>query len=1002
MFTFGNVQGALIYANDNLRQLNGASYDDLQLLGGGQPSTAGIWPIPAYVDEGGTVQTDYPSYIRAQLDGKTINIVGDGTQTYVRDPYFIPGTGLSYQVNLGAAAAATGQGGTTTTGGTSTIAGFPAGLILEQDILPLRATMQITWKFINADSASHTVSLRWTTMVRGGTPSTLPGNTTNDAFFDVYFVDPNTGIPQPSPILYGNGTAIPSALTFYGSRYEPDAGDGTPFASRITFPSLANTLNSVPVNEVYLSDTQETYPGNGGFLPAFASSQFVRGLAASAYFGPVAVAPGQTFTAMATYGNGTPTEASNQSTVVGGESTVIGTEAIESLQYNENAANTLPTSGNSGLTAPQISAAFMEPSPFKVYADLYNTTVAQGTSSVPIENLNMTLSFLQPGLQLGVQDDGVTAETPTKSVSAVSADTDGVVNWNVVPDGTNFGPLTYNVHYVSSSPINVTYDLTRVVNVPVTPVHTVSSTTFQMIGFPFQFDPTLSNNSDPATIINGSPLSQQPPDSNPAFFQWVIDPSIPAPYNGSWQKATALTPGIGYFYKSNTSGTGTSGTRTLFLLGADPVAYSSSPLQDFDPVNQQIIPTGDIPKIISAGEPLQAGWNMISIPLVYPMPLSTLEFAAPQVSLSKLPYSDAVTADYISDAVYIYDTNTQAYDSIYTPTTLLQPYSAYWIYANEPLQMSFTVPTQRQSAVLPSNTGTIPTKAVVVGALASGRAFPAHPTMSNWKLQLVTHRGSEADPATLFGEVAGASDAATSRTTLPKPPPMSFQPFVYAGLLNTANDGGASLSVAASHAAAATGRTAGDFAQLMRPADGSSKSWDFEVKTNSDGPVTLTWPNLRTLPRTLDLKLVDAQTGEITSLRNTSSVTVNVKAATASRFRIVADTAPSLPLSMSALHVVKVAGGSRAAVAGTGSAYTFGFSLTQNASVTARVSTVTGRVVRTVTSGQPMTSGNNNLLWNGLSDAGTQLPVGAYLVQMTAVSADGQMVRVLQPLLLVR
>lgn len=66
------------------------------------------------------------------------------------------------------------------------------------------------------------------------------------------------------------------------------------------------------------------------------------------------------------------------------------------------------------------------------------------------------------------------------------------------------------------------------------------------------------------------------------------------------------------------------------------------------------------------------------------------------------------------------------------------------------------------------------------------------------------------------------------------------------------------------------------------------------------------------------------------------------------------------------------------------------FTLSADATVEAQVLNVAGRVVRHLAVDRNLTGGTNTLHWDGRGDAGTQVPAGRYLVQLTATREDGQ------------
>ena len=71
------------------------------------------------------------------------------------------------------------------------------------------------------------------------------------------------------------------------------------------------------------------------------------------------------------------------------------------------------------------------------------------------------------------------------------------------------------------------------------------------------------------------------------------------------------------------------------------------------------------------------------------------------------------------------------------------------------------------------------------------------------------------------------------------------------------------------------------------------------------------------------------------------------------------------------------------------------FSLSTDASVSARVLNLAGRPVRTLCTARECDAGTNTLLWNATSDQGLAALNGTYLVEVIAKADDGAQARAL-------
>jgi len=91
-----------------------------------------------------------------------------------------------------------------------------------------------------------------------------------------------------------------------------------------------------------------------------------------------------------------------------------------------------------------------------------------------------------------------------------------------------------------------------------------------------------------------------------------------------------------------------------------------------------------------------------------------------------------------------------------------------------------------------------------------------------------------------------------------------------------------------------------------------------------------------------------------------------------------------------------------AAVAPTTAGAQITFTLTADASVTARVLNIAGRPAKTLCTARDSQTGANTLLWNARTDSGLAAPNGTYLVEVIASSDDGSQARAVAPVRLAR
>jgi len=987
MISFGNLGGSLRTSADDKRAMNGFGFGEtydggFNFIGnaGGVPLGYGVWPLagrwavpPLY---------DYSAYVAANVDGVQANgtvtggtpvgiVGGSGTvpggvaSTWVRTPSFsstiapVSGSGtIRNEPNLLSEA-------TLITGTTGIVS-------LIQDVTLYRNTAKMTWWVKNLDSVAHTVFLKFVVNHRSTERIVVAGTTFNITDNAYFYADPTKG-PTLRAQVYGinpDGTAtqpIPASLDVYGARFQTDTvtdANGEPFHTR----HLLTGGDATTPTTVFFGDSEDLYPDaafvhSGRFSPPPSGTRYEKledGAAVAVYFGPINVPAGSISSPVITYyGNGASTDRYDADFT-------IGTEAEEAFQYNANAVNTLTSSQRNNPSLTDTAKAFLTPSQLTIFGNVYNRQLSESQFNVTLTGVTMSVT-LPDGLRFGINPTTGKADSATKSVGDVSGDTQATNTWVAEPTGEVFGTSSYQFTTSVGGIAPLSRTVSRAVTIPATPLHNVTADSFQMIGFPFDFDPALTNNGDSASIING--LSQ-PTDTNPGskiFYKWVPDPdSVDA--TGKYVPTTTLQRGVGYYYRPALS-------RLLFLNGAMPNATAT-------PVDPTI--TSTYYQIV-----LERGWNMITDPWIYGVPvnyisLATINQVDPPSDLQLINFSDAVASGLVRGGIFFYNTATQNYDFFQDFSQELKPYQAYWVYVDNRSVLRIAVPSQRQSAVIPAPDGSVPpTRKEPVGAFASGRALPANMSNTNWKVQISAKRAganasaSAQDSATLLGVSPTAKDGDDSKD-LPKPPPL-VNDYVAVSIQHSIKSG-----------------KVGRFAQDLK-SPGGSKSWDMQVVSDKDGPVSLSWPNLSRLPRTVRLTLTDAN-GRKVNLRGSSSTTVNVSAGVPTKFTITADSQPS---RMLAFTNVKLTNSGRAQ--GGGSNYTLAFHVTADATVEAKVMSLSGRTVGILSTGRAVSSGEEvRLLWQGRSVDGSALPAGPYTIQLNARTDSGEATTMIRPITVLR
>ena len=352
---------------------------------------------------------------------------------------------------------------------------------------------------------------------------------------------------------------------------------------------------------------------------------------------------------------------------------------------------------------------------------------------------------------------------------------------------------------------------------------------------------------------------------------------------------------------------------------------------------------------------LKPGWNLIANPTLAPIEWR-LDSVQVQQGSERRSVRAAQQAGWLNGYLWAWrqDPNNPMrgqYQLVYDASELqgvigaLEPWQAYWILA-------------RVECTLVLNAA--PSRAVQV---------PLAPSDSVWTLQ-VEAASAQGSGAVWVGVAQGRSVQAM---LAPEPP-----------------DGASPVQVRVR-------RAEGVFAADVRPTPTRDARWSLEVvvaPSDQPQPIRLRIHQATHLPRGVNLALVDEQSGARRPLRSAGASLTFTAPPEGGVFRFAIE-----PIARRTLLRVlnpTVRGGTRA-----GETLTLGFTLTAEAQVQVQIRTGS-RTVRTLSDTRTRSAGLQEFIWDGRDDAGVHLPPGAYLAEITAVSADGQVARAVAPIIVRR
>jgi flagellar hook assembly protein FlgD len=80
--------------------------------------------------------------------------------------------------------------------------------------------------------------------------------------------------------------------------------------------------------------------------------------------------------------------------------------------------------------------------------------------------------------------------------------------------------------------------------------------------------------------------------------------------------------------------------------------------------------------------------------------------------------------------------------------------------------------------------------------------------------------------------------------------------------------------------------------------------------------------------------------------------------------------------------------------------YDIGYTVSSDVSVQLSIMSYGGRQIAQIGATRAVASGDNHVTWNGSDDAGRALPAGNYVLQIQAKTQDGEVTRVIRPLII--
>lgn len=379
----------------------------------------------------------------------------------------------------------------------------------------------------------------------------------------------------------------------------------------------------------------------------------------------------------------------------------------------------------------------------------------------------------------------------------------------------------------------------------------------------------------------------------------------------------------------------------LFLPGdAITAQYDATNLRFPDSVFNSSVPL-----------PLKRGWNQIGNPYPYPLVLGQVVVVSASDPSRGISFFEAAQRGVIRGVLYFWDEFTREYKFTSDPNTPLLPHRGYWIKVNEDIE--FVYPP-----VFLPGTGF---GGVII------RSAEERPNLPNdWRLQIVARTTRGADTQNFIGMSSGrsAGDIEEPPTPLPDRP---------VNLVILKSGTGAPLM------------------QEIRPL-ANRQQFDLLVEATAGEEVTLTFPNLNTVPQGYRLRLTDLNTGRTVDVRTTPEHRFVSTGRT--RLQLTVERAARTGALITSVNVGSAGRGANSV--------SISYVLADNAQTSIQILGSDGRTIANLHRGRAATRGVNTVSWNLRDDQGRAVPPGTYQVQVEARSEDGQTARAVRPLVLTR
>ena len=235
-----------------------------------------------------------------------------------------------------------------------------------------------------------------------------------------------------------------------------------------------------------------------------------------------------------------------------------------------------------------------------------------------------------------------------------------------------------------------------------------------------------------------------------------------------------------------------------------------------------------------------------------------------------------------------------------------------------------------------------------------------------WKLQLTARTSEGIDAQNFVGQASSADQARKMRIFEPPMAPNQVVGISVGGTLN--------------------GQPS-RMAQSLSDTQGRHE-WNILVTAKQAGDVTVTWPNLGTLPKNIRLRMVDKATGVSRFLRQSSGYTFRMDKPGSRELTLTSEVGGA---SVAVIGNVVVSRPNRST--DRNAPFTINYNLSADATTSVRILAANGKEVYSASRGRADRAGDNSVVWNLRNNANQAVAPGTYRVEIVAETGNGERVR---------